>query len=446
MLIDDRVARRQGPLPVQFARGGNARALRVSALALIAAGALLVASCGGGGGATDSTSVGGLVTATGNTKVLTRLQVSAPATALLVGEHMTATAAGYDQYGAKMPVGAPVWASSAPAAATVDAGGVITATGAGETTISASVDGQQGTASLTVLLAPVARIVLAPSVAPLGLAATQQITATLLDDRGNVLSGRAVSWSSSAPAVASVSANGLITALTEGAAVITATSGGVQSTVPVTITTHFDPVARVVIAPTAGSVSFGHTLQLALTLLDAAGNTLVGRGLVWSVSDPAIARVSATGVVTPLGVGTVQVTATSEGKSATVAVTVRADVVVSILNPDSTTVSGDTLYVAALAKSALPVDGAVALVGQHEEPLVRTRIGALGGLEAWVAHIVIRDLYWGPNAVTVIITDTNGGTGVTTVPFTYDPQGVKGGIIPPRKDKELVPAVKKRVP
>jgi PKD repeat protein len=53
---------------------------------------------------------------------------------------------------------------------------------------------------------------------------TLQLTATVRDGTGNVLEGRAVTWASSATAVATVSASGLVTAAASGAAVVTATS------------------------------------------------------------------------------------------------------------------------------------------------------------------------------------------------------------------------------
>jgi alpha-tubulin suppressor-like RCC1 family protein len=58
---------------------------------------------------------------------------------------------------------------------------------------------------------------------------TEQLTATTEDAEGQVLSGRALAWSSSDPLVASISATGLLTAISAGAATITATSERVSS-------------------------------------------------------------------------------------------------------------------------------------------------------------------------------------------------------------------------
>jgi len=64
---------------------------------------------------------------------------------------------------------------------------------------------------------------------------TQQLTATVVDQNGATMSGASVSWSSSTPSVASVSTTGLVTAVANGAAAVTATSGFANGTASVTV-------------------------------------------------------------------------------------------------------------------------------------------------------------------------------------------------------------------
>ncbi len=64
---------------------------------------------------------------------------------------------------------------------------------------------------------------------------TEQLTATVLDQNGAERTGEAVSWSSSAFSVASVSSAGLVTAVATGSATITATSGAASETVSVVV-------------------------------------------------------------------------------------------------------------------------------------------------------------------------------------------------------------------
>jgi len=85
--------------------------------------------------------------------------------------------------------------------------------------------------------APVAQVTVTPATWSLTTGATKQFTATLKDVNGTVLTGRVVTWSSSNPAVATVSGSGLVTALIAGAATITATSEGQSGSAAVSVST-----------------------------------------------------------------------------------------------------------------------------------------------------------------------------------------------------------------
>jgi hypothetical protein len=82
------------------------------------------------------------------------------------------------------------------------------------------------------------------------------------------------------------------------------------------------PLASVSVSPANASVEAGSTLQLAATLREASGEILWGRAVTWASSDPAVATVSASGLVTGVSFGRVSVTATSEGMTGTAAITV----------------------------------------------------------------------------------------------------------------------------
>ena len=167
---------------------------------------------------------------------------------------------------------------------------------------------------------PVASVEVTPSPASVPVAGTLQLAATLKDAAGAVLTGREITWSSSAVAIATVSQTGLVTGVAEGASVqIAATSEGISGTASVTVQV---PVASVQVAPAAASVAVGGTVQLTTTLRDAGGNILVGRTVAWTSSDVALASVSPTGLVTGVAQGAATITATSEGKIATALITV----------------------------------------------------------------------------------------------------------------------------
>ena len=422
-------------------RQGICRGARGAVLTLLCA----TIACGGGGGG-ESGSIGGLVTANGAAKVLAKVIVTLPSTTMLVGEVMNATAQGYDQFGAPMPIGAPTWTTGAPAIATIAASGQIAAGTPGSTSVTANVGGVQGSTPLIVLVVPVARVLLSPALAPLAVGATQQLVAEVRDTRGNVVTGHDPVWTTSAPGIATVSTTGMVTALATGTATVTATSDGVSATTLVTVTTRVTPVARVAVSPAAVTVALGQTVQFSASLQDSAGTALSGRPVVWTSSDRSVASVTATGFVTPLSAGAAQITATSEGKSATAALTVNDIVSVEIMNPYAGQVSDDTLYVACVVRSQATVALVVGAVGWHRDTLVYTAIGALKGAWVWVAHINIADMYWGDNLLSVTATDVNGASGTTTLTFIHDPSNPGGGILPDKKSKSFVPAVKPKIP
>ena len=127
------------------------------------------------------------------------------------------------------------WAKSDPSVATVSAGGLVRGVAAGSATITATSEGKSGTSVITVTNVPVASVTVTPAITSLLMGATLQLTATLTDALGNPLSGRLVTWATSAPAVAGVSGTGLVTGLGAGAVSITATSEGQSGSAAVSV-------------------------------------------------------------------------------------------------------------------------------------------------------------------------------------------------------------------
>ena len=86
------------------------------------------------------------------------------------------------------------------------------------------------------------------------------------------------------------------------------------------------PVASVTVSPSSASLQVGATQQLSAVTRDANNNVLTGRVITWSSANTSIAGVSASGLVTALVVGSVQVKATSEGVTGTSTITVTTTV------------------------------------------------------------------------------------------------------------------------
>jgi len=182
-------------------------------------------------------------------------------------------------------------------------------------------------------VAPVSSVSLTPSPDTVVLGGTSQLTATVKDAGGSVLTDRTVTWTSDNDLIASVSSTGLVTSKSVGAANITATAEGKFSTAKVVVIPL--PVASVTVTPTTASLVIGGTVTLSATTKDASGNVLTGRTVTWSTSDQSVATVNG-GVVTAVALGTATITATSEGKSAPAQITVTVAPVATVAVSPST--------------------------------------------------------------------------------------------------------------
>lgn len=243
-------------------------------------------------------------------------EVEVPAVAKVdVGGTLTITATPTDANGVR--VDRPVmWTSSDPTVATVDANGVVRALKPGTATIAARAGTHTSWTTVTVVT-PVTVLSITPATGRFLPGGTVGLVATLRDERGNPIAAGPFEWRSSNPAVATVDAKGVVSFLTEGVVVVTATSGAA------TATAQFEsriPVATVAVLPLTATVPVGKTVSLAATPKSAAGKVLA-RTVVWTSRNPAIATVNG-GTVTAVAVGTATIVATADEGSGTATITV----------------------------------------------------------------------------------------------------------------------------
>ncbi len=283
------------------------------------------------------------------------------ATSVIVGASMPLVATPYDAAGNPLAGRTIAWTSDNSAVASVSANGMVRGETVGNTTIRATSEGRTGVAQVTVAAvppAPVASVTVAPTSASLVVGNTTQLTATPYDAQGDPLLGRAITWSSDAPAIASVSASGLVRAEAVGSATIRATSEGVAGTSQITVSAvPPPPVASVTVSPSPASVVDGATLQLTATAFDAQGNPLAGRAITWTSDNGAVASVSGSGLVRGESPGMTTVRATSEGRTGASQVTVTAAppppvATVTIAPASASVVDGNTVQLVATARDA----------------------------------------------------------------------------------------------
>lgn len=166
-----------------------------------------------------------------------------------------------------------------------------------------------------------------PGSASLTAGTTQSLTATLTG-RGSY--SKTVNWKSSNAAIASVNANGVVSANAPGSATITATSAqdSTQSaSAAITVTAPAPTpatVTGVTISPSSAALTVGATQTLTSTV---SGSGSYSTGVTWKSSNSSVASVTSSGLVTALAAGSATITATSTqdtSKSGSATLTVTA--------------------------------------------------------------------------------------------------------------------------
>lgn len=198
-----------------------------------------------------------------------------------------------------------------------------------------------------------ASIQISPASPSLGIGAALDLQATGRYSDGTSTSpfDAQVSWTSSAPAVATVDGNGVVTGVAAGTATITAAKGGVQGTVVATVLMASRTLTGISLNPTSMSLTVGAQRDIAASAIwsDGTGSTGYNGSVTWTTSNPAAATVSNLGMVTAVAAGSATITASASGKSATCAVTVAGTTAPTLtslsLSPASGSLSvGGTLY------------------------------------------------------------------------------------------------------
>lgn len=161
----------------------------------------------------------------------------------------------------------------------------------------------------------------APAIGALGRSVQFQAQARAANN--TVLSDRQITWNSSAPAVATISSTGLLTAIANGTTQVTATADGVTSS-PVTVTVN-QVTAQVVVTPgTFRFQTYGRTTAFAAEARDSTNNVVPGRTITWTSTNSAAVSVNASGVATAVSNGTALIQATADGITGSAQVTVDA--------------------------------------------------------------------------------------------------------------------------
>lgn len=209
------------------------------------------------------------------------------------------------------------WTSSDTSIATVSRNGVIKGIKVGTVTITAkTANGKTASCKVTVKPIEVSSISLNVTSKELEQGKTLALYATVNPANATV---KTVTWSSSNTSVATVDANGKVTAKSKGTATITATSNN-GKTATCKITVPEVAVTGITLNKTSVSLNVGDTESLSATITPSnAGN----KSVTWSVDNKSVATVDSNGNVKAVGEGKTIVTAkTANGKTAACTITV----------------------------------------------------------------------------------------------------------------------------
>jgi hypothetical protein len=117
-----------------------------------------------------------------------------------------------------------------------------------------------------------------------------------------------VAWSSSDASVATIASSGLATAIAAGSTTIQAVSGGVSNSTTVTVTAPV--LVSISVAPSSASTTIGGSQQFtAAGIYNNGASQNLTANVAWSVTDSAIATVSATGMATGVSYGSTKIQA-----------------------------------------------------------------------------------------------------------------------------------------
>jgi uncharacterized protein YjdB len=218
--------------------------------------------------------------------------------------------------------GQVMWSLDTPAVAAISTSGLASAVSPGMAMVMAMMGDVMGMTSLTVTPAALRSIAITPTSPSLSKGQSRQLAATGTYSDGSTqdLTGQ-VSWMTSAAAVASVSASGLVHSSTVGTTTVTATLGILSGST--TLTVNAATLVSIAVAPATASLMAGSTAQFTAlgTFSDGSMRDLT-HDVAWASSAGTVATISSTGLAHAVSGGPASITATLGDVRGTAAVTV----------------------------------------------------------------------------------------------------------------------------
>ena len=218
---------------------------------------------------------------------------------------------------------AVIWSVEDSAIATVSSEGVVTAVSVGNTTVTvASSDGlKKATCIVSVLPIDVSEISLNKTSVSLRIGESETLVATVIPEDAT---DKAVIWSVEDSAIATVSSEGVVTAVSVGNTTVNVASSDGKKKATCTVSVLPINVSEISLNKQYLSLYITNSVELTATILPS---NATDQSITWSSSDSRVAKVSSTGVVTAIAPGDVVITAKTNdgGKTASCSVAVWPD-------------------------------------------------------------------------------------------------------------------------
>jgi len=248
---------------------------------------------------------------------------------MAAGTQQQFTASGNFDDGSTQVLTSALWASSAVSVLTVDANGLGIAVGPGTSTVSVTSGTVSASTSVTVSTATLVSLAVAPVNSSMPDDATKQFSATgTFSDNSTQDVTQSVLWSSSTPAVATITNLGLVTSVSTGSTTITAMLGSVNNSTALTVSNV--KLVSITISPANARVQKGTSLKFTATGNYSDGSTAVLANVSWRSSKNNLANMRGSGILHAKKAGTLTVTASASGVTGSTSVTIGTGTLVSI--------------------------------------------------------------------------------------------------------------------
>lgn len=239
-------------------------------------------------------------------------------------------------------VGAVTWSSSDEAIATIS-GSTVRALAVGTATLTAKLENESASLTVTVTPATLKRLEIAPGRPIFAIGTKLQLTGSAVSGDGTKRDvTTSTTWRSTDTSIVTVSASGEVRSVAVGTTTISGEFEGRTSNVTVTVTSAV--MTSLEVSPTTAAIITGATQRLTATgVFSDSSRQDLSTQVTWASSAAGVARVDSLGVVTAVTMGSATITATRTGFSATATISTTTAVLQSIeVTPATVTLAKGT--------------------------------------------------------------------------------------------------------